>query len=449
VTWVKILISRHFAKPPPRGIISGVVVMSHLMDEAVERRWWRSRRLVLVAGVSIVAALVALLAIGWFGDGGSTLRVARGGVVIETARRGIFHDLTTLEGSIVPHDTIYLDALEGGQVKRVLARAGDQVREGQPLVEFRNTQLELDILSQEGRLIESMTQLQARQQQLEQAEADNHKTLTGIDYQVLRLTTAVSRRQALAARGFVTGEEFDRLRDELAYNVKLRPIQARTTAAQSALRSEQQPQIRAELATLRKSLSITRSKLDELTVRAPVGGRLTVMDLKIGQTRNRGDRLGEITLDTGSKVEADVDEFYLDRVRLGQTAEVTLHGRPATVRVSRIYPTIKNGRFTIELEFLGPAAPDVLPGEAVRGRLSLGQDRPAIVLPAGAFLEQTGGNWLFVLAADGRSASRRVVRPGRRNADQIEVLAGLAPGDRVITSSYRGWEKIEHITLTE
>jgi HlyD family secretion protein len=193
--------------------------------------------------------------------------------------------------------------------------------------------------------------------------------------------------------------------------LRFAPSRRGTTATQSALRSEQQPQIRAELATLQKSLLITRSKLDELTVRAPVGGRLTVMDLKIGQTRNRGDRLGEITLDTGSKVEADVDEFYLDRVRLGQTAEAELHGRQTALRVSRIYPTIKNGRFTIELEFQGNAAADMLPGEAVRGRLSLGQDRPAIVLPTGAFLEQTGGNWVFALAPDGRSAVRRMVRP--------------------------------------
>jgi HlyD family secretion protein len=422
--------------------------VSHMMDEMVERSWWRSRRLRLVASVSLIVALVMLFVVGWHGNGGSVLRVARGSVVVDAAQRGIFHDLTTLEGSIVPHDTIYLDALEGGQVRRVLARAGDQVREGQPLIEFRNTQLELDILSQEGRLIESMTQLQARQQQLEQSEAENRKALTGIDYNVVRLTTAFTRRKALAARGFVTGEEFDKLRDELAYNVTLRPIQARTTATQSALRSEQQPQIRAELATLQKSLLITRSKLDELTVRAPVGGRLTVMDLKIGQTRNRGDRLGEITLDTGSKVEADVDEFYLDRVRLGQTAEAELHGRQTALRVSRIYPTIKNGRFTIELEFQGNAAADMLPGEAVRGRLSLGQDRPAIVLPTGAFLEQTGGNWVFALAPDGRSAVRRMVRPGRRNTEQIEILAGLAAGERVITSSYRGWEKIERITFT-
>lgn len=423
--------------------------MSQVMDEIVERSGWRSRRLRLWAGAPILIAMAAAVAFGWFGDGSATLRVGRSELVIDAARRGVYHDLTTLEGSIVPHDTIYLDALEGGQVRRVLARAGDQVREGQPLIAFRNTQLELDILSQEGRLIESMTQLQAHQQQLEQADADNRKVLTGIDYQVVRLTTAVTRRRALAARGFVTGEEFDKLRDELAYNVRLRPIQARTTATQSRLRGEQQPQIRAELATLQKSLAITRGKLDELTVRSPANGRLTVMDLKIGQTRNRGDRLGEVTLNTGSKVEAEVDEYYLDRVRVGQTAQVALHGRPAALRVARIYPTIKGGRFTIELEFASIAPADVRPGETVRGRLALGQDRPAIILPAGAFLEQSGGNWLFVLSSDGRRASRRIVRAGRRSADQLEILGGLTAGERVITSSYRGWDKIDHLIITQ
>jgi HlyD family secretion protein len=422
--------------------------VDHAMDEAVKRRWWQCRRLhVALAALSAIAVLV-VLAIGMPGSGRS-LRVAEGAAVIEAARRGVFRDLTTLDGRIVPRDTVYLDALEGGQVKHVLARAGDMVSEGQPLVEFRNTQLELDILSQEGRLVESMTQLQARQQQLEQAEADNRKALAGIDYDLVRLGSAVRRREQLAARGFVAGEEFDKLRDELTYQMRLRPIQARTTATQSALRDEQGPQIRAELTTLRKSLAITRSKLDELVVRAPVSGRLTAMDLKIGQTRNRGDRLGEITLDTGSKVEAEVDQFYLERVRVGQVASVDVHGRAARLNVSRIFPTVTGGRFTIELDFAGRAPSDVLPGEGVHGQLSLGRDGAALVLPAGAFLEQTGGQWAFVLISDGREARRRPVRSGRRSSDQIEILSGLSPGERVITSSYRGWEDFDRIILTQ
>jgi HlyD family secretion protein len=422
--------------------------MPDAMDEVVARRWWRGRRGHIAIGVVLVLAAVGALAARQAGGTG-TLSVAEDTIIVETAQRGLFHDITPLDGRAVPRDIIYLDALEGGQVQRVLARAGDQVRGGQPLVELRNTQLELDILSQEGRLIESMTQLQAREQQLEQAEAENRKALARIDYDLVRLGDAVDRREQLAQRGFIAREEFQKLTDELDYARTLRPIQARTTATQAALLDEQGPQIRAQLAMLQKSLQITRSKLDELTVRAPMSGRLTALDLKVGQTRNRGDRLGEVTLNTGSKVEAELDQFYLERVRIGQAATVDVHGKPTRLRVTRILPAVQGGRFTIELDFVGGAPPDLLPGEGVRGELELGRDTAALVLPAGAFLEQTGGNWLFVLAPDGRSALRRTVRPGRRSAEQLEILCGLAPGDRVITSTYRGWDNFDRINLTQ
>jgi HlyD family secretion protein len=418
------------------------------MDEVAERPWWRGW-----AGGIGVGALLLLAAVGALvarqPGGAGTLSVTEDSIVVDTAEQGLFRDATPLDGRAVPRDVIYLDALEGGQVQRVLARAGDQVREGQPLVELRNTQLELDILSQEGRLIESMTQLHAREQQLEQAEAENRKALARIDYDLVRLGSAVDRRKDLAQRGFIAREEFQKLTDELDYARTLRPIQVRTTATQLALLEEQGPQIRAQLLMLQKSLAITRSKLDELTVRAPATGRLTAFNLKVGQTRNRGDRLGEVTLNTGSKVEAEVDQFYLERVRIGQAATVDVHGKQARLRVTRILPAVQSGRFTIELEFVGLTPPDLLPGEEVRGQLTLGRDAAALVVPAGAFLEQTGGNWLFVLTPDGSSALRRTVRPGRRSAEQLEILSGLTPGDRVITSTYRGWEDFDRINLSQ
>jgi HlyD family secretion protein len=148
-------------------------------------------------------------------------------------------------------------------------------------------------------------------------------------------------------------------------------------------------------------------------------------------------------------VEAEVDQFYLERVRIGQAATVDVHGKQARLRVTRILPAVQSGRFTIELEFVGLTPPDLLPGEEVRGQLTLGRDAAALVVPAGAFLEQTGGNWLFVLTPDGSSALRRTVRPGRRSAEQLEILSGLTPGDRVITSTYRGWEDFDRINLSQ
>lgn len=416
------------------------------MDEPLRRSWVR-RHAVATAKVIGALAFVATAVLAARHGAVASLRVARGEVTVESVTRGLFRDQTSLQGEVVPRDIIYLDALEGGRVEQVLVQSGDRVAAGQPLVRFSNTQLELDILSQEGRLIESITQLQAYQQQLEQNRGDNDRALAQIDYDSVRLQRALERRRPLAARGFVTRETMDQLDDELHSTHTQRTIQAARSRRQEALRIRQQPQIDAQLATLRRSLAITRDKLDDLTVRAPAAGRLTAFDLKIGESRNRGDRLGAVVLDTGFRIAARVDEYYLGRLQVDQRAEVEAHGQAATLRVTRIYPQVKDGTFAVDLEFAGAQPSGLVAGEAVRGRLALGTDKPGLVLPAGAFLEQSGGNWAFVLEAGGHHALRRPIRIGRRNADQVEILAGLAPGDRVITSSYAGWDKIERIDL--
>jgi HlyD family secretion protein len=182
-------------------------------------------------------------------------------------------------------------------------------------------------------------------------------------------------------------------------------------------------------------------------VRAPVAGLVTAMDLKIGENRNRGQRLAEITPDTGFKLSATVDEYYLGRVRAGQVARVERDGKPWQLQVTRVYPQVKDGGFMVDLAFDGATPDGLLRGQSLQGRLSLGEDQPGIVLASGAFLERSGGDWVFVLDATGNSAQRRRVQLGRRNAEQVEVLAGLEPGERVITSDYTGLERIDRIDL--
>jgi HlyD family secretion protein len=416
------------------------------MDEPIRQSWLRRhRRVVAVAAVLGIVMSAAAIALGGFAT--PSLSVPAEQVAIDRVVRGVFRDTTSLQGNVVPRDTIYLDAVEGGRVRRVLAHAGDRVVAGQPLVEFTNTTLELDILSQEARLIESITQLQAYQQQLEQNLSDNAQALAVIRYDRTRVDRALRRRWPLATRGFVTGETMDRLEDELRSIDDRQAIQVSRNRRQEGLRALQQPQIEAQLATLQKSLAVTRAKLGDLTVRAPASGRLSAFDLKLGENRNRGDRLGEIALDTGFRVTASIDEYYLGRVRVGQRAQVDINGRPTALVVTRSYPQVKGGAFTVDLEFQ-PAQPrGLIDGEAVRGRLSLGADRPATLLPAGAFLEVSGGQWVFVVTPDGAHGERRRIRVGRRNADQVEIQAGLTPGDRVISSSYDGWQRYQRINL--
>jgi HlyD family secretion protein len=359
----------------------------------------------------------------------------------------MFRDFVPLRSKVVPRDVVYLDALEGGRVERVLVEPGDVVTAGQPLVELTNTQLELDVLDRQARLVESITQLQAYQTQLEQNRLSNDKALASIDYDIARLMRALERREALTKIGMLAKEAGDTVSDELAFMRKLRPLQARSNEQQNRLRVQQLPQIAAQLSKLQQDIGITRRKLDQLTVRAPVDGLMTAIDLKVGENPARGARLGEVTPDTGYKLSADIDEYYLGRLRVDQTGTIELDEHQVAVRVKRVLPQVTEGTFKVELVFEGEPPHGLLAGQGLQGKLALGNDTPALVLPAGAFLAETGGDWVFVLDAQRDEAQRRRIKTGRRNTEQVEILSGLAPGERVITSNYSGFARIDRIEL--
>jgi HlyD family secretion protein len=424
--------------------------MSAVMDRPIATPRWRSRRVVIVAAVAAAVLVAAGIGAAVLSGGAKpSVRVPRAQVTLATAQSGIFHDAVVLRATAAPKDVIYLDALEGGQVQAVLATAGDMVAAGQPILRFRNTELELDVLDREARLVESITQLQAYEKQLEDARVANEKAAAQIQYDITRLSRTAERRDRLVAQGFISRDLHDQVHDELEHNRRILPLQTSSNREQEALRKRQLPQIRGELATLQESLQVTRGKLDSLVVRAPVAGRLTDMDIKLGEIRARGARLGQIVADTGFKLQAQVDEYYLDRVRVGQTGEVDLDGRPVKVRVTRVDPQVKNATFQVDLAFDGASPRGLLPGQALEGRLTLGGDRSALILPAGAFLERTGGDWVMVADAGAGHADRRRVKIGRRSADQVEVLSGLRRGERVIVSDYTGFEKVDRVVLTQ
>jgi HlyD family secretion protein len=440
------LSSLNFVLRPVRATL---IVMSAVMDRPIERPIWRRRRTLIAAGALAAVLSTAGLAAAVLSEAKSSVRVPTQNVILSTVRPGVFHDFVVLRATAQPKDVIYLDALEGGQVQEVLAQAGDIVAAGQPLLRFRNTELELEVLDREGRLVESITQLQSYEKQLEDARVANEKAAAQIAYDITRLQRTAERRDALAAKGYVTKDLYEQVHDELDHNRKLLPLQTASNAHQEALRRRQIPQIQGELATLQESLKVTRGKLDSLVVRAPVAGRLTDMDIKLGEIRNRGQRLGQIVADTGFKLQAQIDEYYLDRVRAGQTGDVTIEDRQVPVRVTRVDPQVKNATFQVDLSFEGAMPRGLLPGQALEGRLTLGGDRPALILPAGAFLERTGGDWVMVADAGGSHADRRRVKVGRRSAEQVEVLSGLKPGERVITSDYTGFEKVDRVVLAK
>ncbi len=423
--------------------------MPQAMDRPISLRWWRRKRWQQWLGAGVALLLAALAAVVLLGPAQRSLRMPMVSVSIATVAQGVYYDFIPLRGEVVPRDTVYLDALEGGLVTRVLVHDGDRVKQGQPLVEFGNTALELDVLQRESGLVGSITQLQELETTLEQNRASNDRVLAEAEYDVTRLQRALDRREELIARQLVSVEERDQLHDQLQSALRKRDLQRDSNARQEAMRQQQQPQRKEQMAKLQESLVITHDKLRNLTERAPVSGLLTGMDLKVGENRNRGTRLAEITPDTGFNLAATIDEYYLGRVREGQSAQIEREGKQWPVRVTRVYPQVKDGGFKVDLTFAGEAPPGLLRGQSLQGRLSLGEDQPGLVLASGAFLERSGGDWAFALDADGRTAHRRRIKLGRRNAEQVEVLSGLTAGERVIVSDYTGLERIDRIDLKQ
>jgi HlyD family secretion protein len=422
------------------------------MDRKIHYSRWSPRRWPFGAKVGLAGAMVVIVIVlaekFVAGTAVRTLRLPFGQVAVAQVEHGIFRDLIPLRTTVVPRETVYVDATDGGRVDRVLVEAGDTVQEGQPLLELSNTNLVLQVIQQESQLNQAISQLQQNEIALEQNQLANDRALASIDYNLVRLGRAADRRVSLADKGLVSKEERDVAADELAYYQRLRPIQAESGQRQSALRDQLLPDIHQQLKNLRGDLTIVHDKLDGLVVRAPVTGKVTALDLKVGESRSAGQRLAELTPDTGMKLVADIDEFYLPRVRVGQTAMVVLDGKSVTATVRRVSPQVRDGQFRVDMDFDSTGPASLVEGAAAQGHLQLGEDRPANILSAGPFLERTGGDWVFVVAADGRSAQRRRIKLGRRTSDQLEILGGLAAGERAITSDYTGLDGVDRIVLT-
>lgn len=423
------------------------------MDRRLERspwsitRWPLAARIGLIAALSVGALLITVRLV--VGGGTRTLRVPFEQLTIAAVEPGVFHDLIPLRATVVPRQTIYVDAIDGGRVERVLVQAGDTVQEGQPLIELSNTNLALQVIQQESQLNQAISQLQQNEIALEQDKLSNDRALAEIDFNLTRLVRSAKRRNTLAAEGAVPAEQRDMVADELAYYTRLRPIQAESGQRQSNLRDRLLPDIHGQLKMLRGNLVVVHDKLDSLIVRAPVAGKVTAIDLKVGENRSLGQRLAEVTPDAGMKLTADVDEYYLSRVHVGQAATIDLNGKAAALAIQRVSPQVRDGHFTIDLDFAGTSPPNLVAGVTAQGRLQLGDDSPANVLPVGAFLERTGGEWVFVLDPDGRTAARRAIKVGRRSSEQLEILSGLRVGEKVVTSDYSGLDRVERLVLTK
>ena len=416
------------------------------MDTRIKQRLITPQRVAIAAGAVLIAAL-AVYAYVEYGLT-RTLTVGAERVTVSQVAYDTFREYIPVTGNVVPRTTVYLDAVEGGQITAVHVEEGAFVTAGQPLVTFKNTNLELQVIGAEAQLTEQLNYLSTTRQNFEQSRLRNQRELIEIDYQIDRLTRELGRRRPLLATGGATQGQLDDLEAELTRYRSLRvPVQQQLRLDEE-FGANQLTRMSDALDSMNQSLAIARDNLSNLIIVAPIEGQLTSLEANPGESKARGQRVGQVDEQDAFKVSAFVDEFYLSRVTVGQLAEVEIGGKTYELEVAKEYPGVRDRQFEIDLKFRADAPPQIRRGQTVRMRLEIGQPADTLVVANGAFYDDTGGQWVFVLDESGQYAERRAVRFGRRNPEGIEVLDGLRDGERIVTSSYESLERFDRLELT-
>ncbi len=405
------------------------------MDRRVGRtRRARLRRWLLPLGGGLLTAAGAGVAVTLVPASG-TLAVDGADIATAPVRWAPFGDYLPVRATVAPLRTVFVGAVAGGVVDRVPAQDGAPVRAGEVLAVLSNTALQLDVSSREAAIAGQLGGLSAQRLSLQQNETAQDNAVAEARYTLLKARRELGIRQHLHAQGFESDAGLRGFADEARYDAARLDTLSRARDRDRATAVLQAAAIAETTAGLQRNLAVVRDSLRALTLQAPVAGRLTDFTLQPGQTLKQGDAIGEIDSEDAYRLDADIDEFYLGRVAPGQHAVADLDGRTAALTVQRVRPQVSGGQFRAELVFDRGSPPGLRRGETVEARLTLGATRPALVLPNGPWLEDGGGSLAFVLDASGRHAVRRAITCGRRNPQQVEITAGLSPGDRVVTSA--------------
>jgi HlyD family secretion protein len=414
------------------------------MDKVVARTGLSNQ---MKIAIGAAAALVLVLLFWWFAPTANSQSVAADRLTISTVQKGRFDDFLPLRARVTPLVTVYLDAVEGGRVEKVLVEDGAMVQQGQLLAVLSNSDLQLNLLARQTEVIQQVNSMRSQELALSQTRLQNQRALIEADLLTDKARRQYETQRPLAAKGYVAGKTFKDAQDDYETSRQRSQILRRAQATDEKLQSSQLAQLRQSAASLNASLDIARATLDAMNLRAPVTGQLTAFSIQVGQSMNRGERLGQIDSAGRNKLVAQVDEFYLGRVEPGQVATVDAGGKTYKAKVAKIYPQVRNGAFEVDLHFIGQEPAELQRGQTLQVKLTLGDPTPALLIPNGAFYNETGGAYVFVVAPGGGSAIKRNVRLGRRNADYIEVLEGLEPGERVITSPYTGFADKDRLDL--
>ena len=415
------------------------------MDRKIEKKKWPPKKIisVFIAGLFVFIVIYSFI----FGDTSSKLNIETEKITIATVTKGDFQEFIPVTGTVIPIKTIYLDAIEGGRVEMIFLEAGSFVNEGDKILKLGNTNLLLDIMYREAQLFEQSNNLRNTRLSMEQNRLNLQRELAELNYQILRLKRIYNRNKELVKKNLISQHEFEQSLDEYEYFLKRKELTIETQKQDSIFREVQIEQLVASLERMQANLKIVKQKQDNLVLKAPITGQLTSLNAEIGESKSPGVRLGQIDVLEGFKVRAAIDEHYIVRIEIGRYGTFDFANNTYRLIVKKIYPEVREGRFEVDMMFDTETPQGIRRGQTLHVRLELGDLSEAVLLPRGGFYQKTGGQWVYVVNKSESFATKKSIKLGRQNPQVFEVLEGLKPGERVITSSYDSYGDIDKLIL--
>jgi HlyD family secretion protein len=415
------------------------------MDRVIEKGRWNKKRLLTIAGITGIAALIAGSV--YFTSGTSKLNIDSERITISEIKQGTFQEFIPVNGIVLPQTTIYLDALEGGRVEEKYVEDGAMMKKDQPILRLSNTDLELSLANQETQVFNVLTQINISRNNATQNTTGKLNQMAEVDNAMAEAQRVYTLNKKLFDQKVIGLQEFQQSENNYNYQVRRKKLTDDILKQDGESVKLMSTQDKQSLSRMQNTLELMRKKVGDLIVRSPIDGQLTSLDAEIGQSKNKGERLGQIDAATGFKVRVDIDEHYISRIYTGLKGNVDLAGKNYKLKISKVYTQVTNGRFQVDMLFEGAIPEGIRRGQTLQIRLALSDETTALLLAKGGFYQQTGGNWIFKLGENGKSAYKVDIQLGRQNPDYYEVLQGLKPGDKVVTSSYENYGTMQELIL--
>jgi len=415
------------------------------VDRTIAKKKWSKKRILTIVGILAVVTLAA--ASYYFTSGKSRLNVDAERITISEVKSGPFQEFIPVNGVVLPITTIYLDALEGGRVEEKYVDDGTIMKKGEPILRLSNTDLELSLVNQETSVYNLLTQMQISQNAARQNTISKLNQMTDVESTLKEAERVYKLNKHLYEQKVIGLQEFKQSENNYNYQLEKKRLAEQILKQDSTSSKQELEQQRQSYARTQNALEVMRKKVGDLIVRAPVDGQLTSLDAEIGQNKPKGERLGQIDVLSGYKVRVDIDEHYISRIYTGLEGGFTFANKDYKLKIKKVYTQVTNGRFQVDMEFENEVPQGIRRGQTLQIHLTLSEEKQAVMVPKGGFYQQTGGNWIFKVSENEKTAYRTDIQLGLQNPDYYEVLQGLKPGDKVVTSSYENYGNMQELVL--